>query len=344
METESGKNFASLISDLVTNGAEYQVFQACFLAEIISGQWHPERRTNALEQTGLRFKPYEQYIFPPRDIRAISASLEEKEFRFVVNFMGLYGINSPLPRCYHEMVATQRSIQPEVDIPLQDFLDMFNSRFYWLYYQAWKKYRYFLHLDENPENKITQRLFSFLGVNPLFRQGSVAISPFRLLPLAGILASRNRNKAGLHVLLTSFFPAYKIGIQEFVPQLVKLAQVPKLGGQGEQAAQLGINAVAGSTKLDYTTRICISIGPMDFSEYLEFTPKGHSAALVRELMGLYLNDAIEYDVTLVIRSATIVTIPWNNPRLQLGVSIWLGQPKSEFVSVCFKYEQYTDVD
>lgn len=344
METKSWENITSLISDLVTNSAEYQVFQACFLAEKISGQWHPERRTDILEQTGLHFRPFEQYIFPPRDIHTISASLEEKELRFVLNFMGLYGINSPLPRCYHEVVAMQRNLQPETDIPLQDFLDMFNSRFYWLYYQAWKKYRYFLHLDEKPENKITQRLFSFIGVNPLFRRGNSSISHFRLLPLAGILASRIRNKAGLHILLASFFQAYKIGIQEFVPQLVKLAQVPKLGGKGEQAAQLGINAVAGSTKLDYTTRICISIGPMDFSDYLEFTPKGRSAVLVRELMGLYLNDAIEYDVKLVIRAATIVTIPWNNPRLQLGVSIWLGQPKSEFVSVCFKYEQYTDVD
>ncbi len=343
MEAKSRENFTSLISDLVTNGAEYHVFQACFLAEMISGQWHPERRKDALEQTGLRFRPFEQYIFPPRDIRAISASLEEKEFRFILNFMGLYGINSPLPRCYHEQVAFQRSERPEADIPLQDFLDIFNSRFYWLYYQAWKKYRYYLHLDENPENRITQRLFSFLGVNPLFRPVGSSISPFRLLPLAGIMSSRIRNKAGLQVLLASFFPSYKIGIKEFVPQLVKLAQVPKLGGQREQAAQLGINAVAGSTKLDYMTRICISIGPMDFAEYLEFTPKGRSATLVRELVGLYLNDAIEYDVKLVIRSATIVTIPWDNPRLQLGISIWLDQPKSEFVSVCFKYEQYTDV-
>jgi len=339
MGTEPGTDVDRLIADLAQHGPEYHVFQAVFLAERASRQLHPQRKDYALDQTGLQFRPSEMYVYPPKDIRAFE--FKDGVMTFVLNFMGLYGINSPLPRCYHEQVALQQSSHGAGEVPLQNFFDIFNNRFYWLYYLAWKKYRYYLQLDEEAENRTTERAFAFIGRGPETAKEQVLIPRFNLLQFSGILSNRHRNKAGLSIMLHEFFPRYKIRIQEFVPHWIKLAAVPSLGGKnGNSASRLGVNAVAGNSVLDYTSRICVEIGPMPFVDYLDFVPHAKQALLLRELLDLYLHDGLEYDVKIIIESESIVSVAWNDKRLKLGTSLWLGRPKTETVSVYYKYEQY----
>ncbi|MGH7596593.1 MAG: type VI secretion system baseplate subunit TssG [bacterium] len=339
MGTEFGTNVDRLIADLERHGPEYHVFQAIFLAEHASRKLHPRRHEHEFDQTGLQFRPFEMYVYPPKDIRAFEHN--DGVMTFVLNFMGLYGINSPLPRCYHEQIPLQQSLYGSNEVPLQNFLDIFNNRFYWLYYLAWKKYRYYLHLNEEPENKTTQRVFAFIGRGPEAAQELALVSRFRLLPFSGVLSNRHRSKAGLQILLNEFFGRYRVRIQEFVPHWIKLAEVPPMGSRyGERAAKLGVNAVAGNSVLDYMSRICVEIGPMSFVDYLDFVPHARQALLLRELLDLYLNDGLEYDVKIIIQSESIVSVAWNDKRLKLGTSLWLGKPKTETVSVYYKYAQY----
>ena len=338
MGTELGKHVDRLIADLEKHGPEYHVFQAIFLAErarqLRSGG---QRKNDALDQAGLQFRPCEMYVYPPKDIRAFAH--KDGVMTFVLNFMGLYGINSPLPRCYHEQVALQQSSHGAGEVPLQNFFDIFNNRFYWLYYQAWKKYRYYLQLNEEAENRTTQRVFAFIGRGPETAKEQSQIRRFNLLQFSGILSSRHRNKAGLMIMLHEFFPRYKIRIEEFVPHWIKLAETPSIGGKN--GARLGVNAVAGNSVLDYMSRVCVEIGPMPFVDYLEFVPNAPKAALLKELLHLYLNDGLEFDVKFIVQSESIVTVPWNDRRLRVGSTIWLGKPKAEYVPVYYTYEQYT---
>jgi type VI secretion system protein ImpH len=338
MGTELGKHVDRLIADLEKHGPEYHVFQAIFLAERASRQLHSRRKDDELDQTGLQFRPYEMYVYPPKDIRAFE--FKDGVMTFVLNFMGLYGINSPLPRCYHEQVALQQSVFGAGEVPLQNFFDIFNNRFYWLYYQAWKKYRYYLQLNEETENRTTQRVFAFIGRGPETVKEQLQIRRFNLLQFSGILSNRHRNKAGLMIMLHEFFPRYRIRIEEFVPHWIKLAEVPSIGGKNGGGARLGVNAVAGNSVLDYMSRICIEIGPMPFVDYLEFVPNASKAALLKELLRLYLNDGLEFDVRFIVQSESIVTVPWNDRRLRLGSTIWLGKPEEKMVPVYYAYEQY----
>ena len=131
MGAESGQNSAGVIKELEKNAPRYNVFQAIFIAEKISKKMHPKRDDEKFDQTGLKFRPYEMYVFPPTDIREFYSINDE--MNFVLNFMGLYGVNSPLPRCYHDQVAMQQTVHGAGEVPLQNFLDIFNNRFYWLY-------------------------------------------------------------------------------------------------------------------------------------------------------------------------------------------------------------------
>ena len=340
MATQSRADFARLIEDLRSRAPEYNVFFAFFLAEKISKSLHPERDDEKLDQNGLRFRPHEQYVFPTRDIRSIE--FDGQTLTLVLNFFGLYGIDSPLPRCYHEHVALQQSIHGAGNVPLQNFLDIFNTRLYWLYYQAWKKYRYYLQLSGDLNSKILQRIFAFTGQLGRAPESSDWTSRFKLFQLSGVLSHRVRNKLGLLILLKNHFPRFGFRIQEFVPRRVLLEELPRLGSRpGDRPFQLSRFGILGRSVLDWCGRIRVEIGPLDFDEYLDFTPATENAACLRGLLHLYLHDGLEYDIKFIIRSASIGRIPWNDRRIGLGVSLWLGRPSQETVDVDYPYERFS---
>ena len=272
MAAEPGENISRIIKDLKKNYPAYSIFFALYLAEKLIRQWFPDLKFDKFDQTGVKIRPYEHYTYYPVNIRGFK--YRERQLEFVINLYGLYGPDSPLPRCYHEEISLQKKIH-RTGSPLRDFLDIFNNRFYWLYYQAWKKYRYYLQISDDPENKSLQRIFTFIGLGPDFIEDKPTVNTYKLLQLSGILSSRIRNKQGLLILIREFWPRFKINIKEFIPSLVKVDERPALGSiDTEKAFVLGEFSLIGDKIFDYMSRICIEIGPMDLNDYLHFMPGG----------------------------------------------------------------------
>ena len=97
----------SLLENLAGNGPNYNFYQAVYLANKIIKKTIDESGTDPnLEK--LNFFPNEKYHYPATDINRIEYDKNKGNFTFVLNFLGLYGIDSPLPRCYHEQVFIQR--------------------------------------------------------------------------------------------------------------------------------------------------------------------------------------------------------------------------------------------
>jgi type VI secretion system protein ImpH len=186
-----------------------------------------------------------------------------------------------------------------------------------------------------------QRVFSFMGQLGPGGKSHPLLSRFKLLRLSGLLSHRVRNKTGLSLLLREFFPKVKLRIREFIPHRVKLEEVPKLGSpHGEKAYRLSRYSVLGRSMIDCLGRISLEVGPIEFDEYLAFTPESPQALLLKSLLNLYLPDGLEYDVKFIIRSKSIGLVPWNDHRLKLGLSIWVGKPRAEFVGVSYTYERF----
>ncbi|HEX2961513.1 MAG TPA: type VI secretion system baseplate subunit TssG [Ignavibacteriales bacterium] len=334
MGAENRRNISGLIEDLVKNGPSYNVWQAVWLGENITRRFHPSRKDYLLDQEGLRFRPHEKYEYPPKDIQSIR--YDNEELTFILTFMGLYGVNSPLPRCYHEQVALQQRLLGPGEVPLQNFLDIFNNRFYWLYYQSWKKYRFYLFLGEDPEGKIKGRINSFIGRSLVPKQKESALSDFVLLKFSGIFSQRVRNKAGLNIILAYIFPKLKINVREFIPHWVELSGIPSLGSPENK---LGLNSFIGRSTLIYTSRIRIEFNSISFEDYLDFLPGRLNSKRMIEILKLYLNDGLEFDFEFTIRSQTITSVSWDDDRLKLGSTLWLGSPQPEFVKVTLPYEE-----
>jgi type VI secretion system protein ImpH len=326
-----------ILNDLITNGPTYHVWQAVWLSESLTRESNPDRKDYLLDQKGIRLRPHHNYEYPPRDIKSIS--YVKDEITFILTFLGLYGINSPLPRCYHEQIPIQEKILGEGNIPLQNFLDIFNNRFYWLYYQSWKKYRFYLHINSSNENKISERINAFIGKGIFSHTRTSRISDFSLLKYAGIISQRVRNSEGLRILLSHLFPELTIKIIENVPHWVELADIPALGTED---FILGENSYLGNSTIDYMNRICLEIGPISFEDYLNFLPGTLNEKKLSELLKLYLNDGLEYDIKFKVKADTITSVSWNDDRLKLGSSFWLGKPKQEDINVYLKNEEFTE--
>jgi len=339
MATNIRRNTSGLADDLVKNGASYNVWQAIWIAENITKKEHPNRKDYLLEQTGLKFHPYEKYEYPPSDIKSIS--YDEGVLTFILTFMGLYGINSPLPRCYHDQVDLQQRILGAGDVPLQNFLDIFNNRFYWLYYQSWKKYRFHLYLGSDPGNKIFERINSFSGRGFFTKSKDSLLSDFTLLKFSGLFSQRVRHKAGLHILLMHIFPGYQMKVKEFVPRWVELSDVPKLGSDDNS---LGKSIFIGKYTVDYSSRICIEIGPLSFEQYMEFLPGKENSNRLIELLKLYLNDGLEFDFAFKVKADTLVSVSWDDNRIKLGSTSWLGKPQMDYMKVYLDYEEILQIN
>ncbi|MCI0515804.1 type VI secretion system baseplate subunit TssG [candidate division KSB1 bacterium] len=337
MAAGSGENISRIVEDLTLNYPAYHMFYALYLAEKLIREWYPNLEIEKFDQTGIKIRPYEHHSFYPVSIRGFSYA--DQQLNFVINLYGLYGPDSPLPRCYHEEVSLQKKMHRDGS-PLRDFFDIFNNRFYWLYYQAWKKYRYYLQLTDDPNNKSLQRILTFIGLGPDFVKEKPTVNVYRLMQLSGILSSRIRNKQGLLILLREFWRQFNFQIKEFVPGMVLVAERPVLSSKsGDRALKLGGFSLVGERICDYMSRICLEIGPMNFSDYLEFLPDGASIKLLNELLQLYLNDKLEFDIKCIIRAETIKPMRLSDKQVRLGQSIWLGTPKTDDVEVELKYEQ-----
>ncbi len=221
-------------------------------------------------------------------------------------------------------------------MPLQNFLDIFNNRFYWLYYQSWKKYRFYLFLNNEKNNKIAERINSFTGRGLFARKNENIIHDLALLKFSGVLAQRVRNKSGLKILLSYLFPDYNMKIREYVPRWIELSETPPLG---DNENKLGINSYIGEYTIDYMSRICIEIGPVTFEQYLNFLPGTIQSNRLIELLKLYLNDGLEFDLEFKIKSDTIVLISWDDERLKLGSTLWVGKPDLQEMKVYLHYEE-----
>ena len=123
MGTSIRENSTSVIEDLIKNGPSYNVWQSVRIAESYVKKILGKEDNIGLEQNGINFQPYERYEYPHSDIKQVI--FENNKFTFILTFLGLYGINSPLPRCYHEQVDFQQRILGPGKVPLQNFLDIF---------------------------------------------------------------------------------------------------------------------------------------------------------------------------------------------------------------------------
>jgi type VI secretion system protein ImpH len=320
----------SVFDRLFREGYQFDFFQVVRLLEIFFANIPKERERDETVESRIRIRPHSGLAFPATDVRNVELlDGKPQRARVTATFMGLYGIDSPLPVYFYKEIATET----DPTKPLRDFLDVFNHRVYALFYRAWKKYRPALHYTGDDAH--SQRALCLTG---LATPKAFDNPPLRLAAFAGRLSCRVRNAEGLKKLIEDFFPTLQVTIRENEPRWWPIPERPRMG-RGSASLKLGANATIGEKIFDVSGKFRIVLAPLTLVEYMDFLPGGGYAAMIQYLVRLYAPDYLDFDVALRLKTSEIPRLRMGMKGTQLGLTTWSGRPRGELTSRVVVYEE-----
>ena len=308
-----------VIERLSNDGVLFNFFQALSLLE---EKFKKEGTKDPLEAGTVRCIPDTSLAFPASDIKRI----REKKGRveLVLSFMGLIGVSSPLPIYFSEYVSRYE----ENALPLIDFLNMFNNRFYVLFYRSWKKYRFVRAISGGKADPFVRRVALLSGFDPDLLDIK---SNFKLLAYCGLFATKCRGKSALITMLSDFYGGLPVAIKEYSPRWVAINNPPKIGVD----SRLGVSSVLGTTKWDIAGKFRVSVGPLPRETFETFLPGSDNIKKMKDLVGCFLSSPLDFDIEVRLQSCELVPVILGKDNTRLGEtsSLGLSSNKSDIQSI-----------
>ncbi len=236
-------------------------------------------------------------------------------------------MSSPLPGFYTEELLDDEWEEREA---ARGFFDVIHNHMYPLLFKAWLKYRFSHNAIEEEGEKYWEIIYSLLGLNQDFRANKPLTSC--LLKYAGIISQQPKTMLGLKTILNDYFDDTQIEIQPCVSRKVNIVthQRCKLG---KSNYHLGEDLVLGQEVEDRSGKFVIEIGPVDTHMLNRITTDASMLNDIREIVGLFLNRPLDYEIILIIRPGTEQSIQLgNNESARLAQNTWLvdGSNTEEF--------------
>lgn len=313
MGTTRRRKLPDLIEDIFANAPHYEFFQVIRLLE---GGWYGHGEIGHGLDKWLRMRSAPEISFPGADVRRCELN-DNGKADLQLNFMGLYGVDAPVPHYFTELIARD----DESSEAMRAFLDLFSHRLYALFYQAWKKYRPYVALD-TPDNAYLDYVQALSG-HTLNDHDTVELG------FCGAMGTRVRNAATLSGMLTEYMGNTPSHVEQFVPRWVKIQSESFLGGEGEQGLCLGDNTIVGDEVLDISGKIDIRIGPMEASLAKRLLPGKPDALALGNFISRYLDPTLSFDLVLIIKPSSILGMQLGADDTLLGWSTWIGYQMSE---------------
>ncbi len=360
----------SVLKRLYAEPYEFDFFQACRLLGRIQGGLHRERLG---PPEPARFRGRLSLAFPASAIHDLQPPAKPLAPPVMtVTFLGLYGTTGVLPRHYtHRLLEIDQFTRRDAGRPLRDWLDLFNHRWVWQFYRSWEKYRFWLAYERGEPTRddpdpFTRALLAVCGLatGGLRNRVRVTLPPppsgepealavvhdLGLLRFAGLFGQRRRNAWGLDVLLGEYFEV-PVEVQPFRGQWLPLdpGSKTRLGGTN---CGLGQAAVAGERVWDVQGKFRLRVGPLTYTQFLEYLPDRRPVAgrkaffLLSQVAKLYAGPEFDLDVQLVLKAAEVPACKLTadettGPRL--GWNCWLlsGAAKQDAEEAVFEGQPLT---
>jgi len=266
---------------------------------------------DTLNSGAFQFSPSLSFTFPPNDIDSISVD-DDGAIRFVLSFMGMLGVSSPLPHYFSEYCIRYK----EESRPLSDFLNIFNHRIYVLFYRAWKKYRVANMAAPGDSSGLIDKIALLAGVHDTTQPQHA-----RLLAYTGLLSQSCRSAEGLKVLLSDYFNAIPVAITEFVDRWAEIRDLKKIG----EDSVLGVTTMIGTHVRDVAGKFRIVLGPLDKETFETFLPDSPNIALAKEITRQYCADPLEFDIEVKLEPAVLSPIVLGSNNAPLGITSSCGK-------------------
>jgi len=311
--TTSRRKLPDLIEDVFDNPTKYEFVQVIRLLE---SAWYGHGEIGRGLDKWLHMRPAAEISFPAADIRRCAFD-DNGHVDLQLNFMGLYGVDAPVPSYFTDLIARD----DDSSHCMRNFLDIFSHRLYALFYLAWKKYRPYVNLDSEHSSYIEYVIA--LSGQTLHGRDDVELG------FGGALGSRVRNATTLSGMLSEFLGNIPAKVREFVPRWVRIDSEACVGGEGRFAMELGDNTILGNEVLDISGKIEIRIGPLEATEIKKFLPGRPEALALGNLIRRYLDPTVDFDLLLIIKPSSILGMQLGSDDVLLGWTTWIGYQVSE---------------
>lgn len=312
MGTAPRRKLANLIKTVVDDGSRFEFFQALRLFENL---WRDRGMVGRGLDRWVRLRPAPEISFPASDIRRVSYR-DDGAVEIEANFMGLYGVDAPVPLYLVDMVA----LGDEPAHRLRAFMDIFNHRLYALFYLAWKKYRAVVQLEQS--NSVFRTYVGYIS-------GMTGDDSFIDLRYAGAIAMHGCSAATIAATVSNLLGGVAVEISQFEARWIPLAEPFALSAPHGKGAALGESTVLGDEVLDLSSKIAVEVGPVAPTFAMEMLPGTRMGKAIAALLGRMLGPTGAFDIRIKIDTGTRGLLALGSDSIVLGWSAWIGENSTE---------------
>ncbi len=317
MEREPQSAPARLIAQLGDQLPYINFYRFCQLLERCQPDKPVTGSTWQVRHEPVRFRPHSGMGFPASEIKGV----EQPEYPHLpptvrITFMGLYGVESPLPTHYIDDITQRR----EGYEATADFLDIFNHRLIAQYYRIWRKYSYPATFEDGGRDNTSQYLLGLAGLGIDGCANSIAAPASRFLALLPVMLLPGRTAEGMASLVRLLAPNSQAKIWHHDKRRVPLRKALTMSVQ--QPVTLTYRPVMGNYATDVNSQVLMRLTTTDPAEVQGWLPGGELHTDLIALLHVYLGSRLDVRLQLcvdrsLLPDATLSSVP-KTGAVQLG--------------------------
>lgn len=276
----------------------------------------------------VRFRPHPGMGFPVSELKAIEYDDDAPDAPPTVRttFLGLYGVDSPLPTSYLDDITQRR----EGHEALERFLDIFNHRILTQFYRIWRKHAYPASFEAGGKDATSQCLLGLIGLGITGTDKHVATPVSRFLALLGVMRRQARTAEGIEALVRLLAPQTHVGVTPHCLRPVTLNQ--PMGFYGEGGFLLDGCTVLGEEATDANSQLLIALYTEDAQEAQAWLPEGQLYHDFQVLLRVYLGWRYKARITLTVPTPLLPEPVLGREDFLLGLTGVLGTDDKNLAS------------
>lgn len=273
----------------------------------------------------VRFAPHPGMGFPASELKAVEYDEDDDSRPPLIRttFMGMYGVDSPLPMAYLDDIAQRR----EGHDALQGFLDIFSHRILTQFYRIWRKYSYPATFEPGGTDSISQSLLGLVGLGIPGTADHIATPVSRFLALLGVLQQPGKTQEGMQALVTLLAPDTTVKVSPYCLRPVEMGQ--PLGFYGDDDFLLDGNTPLGDEAMDAGSQLLVALTTDNEQEVQGWKPDGLLYQDFLVMLRVWLGWRFKAKITLTTRTRLLAVPPLGEGPFWLGMNGVLGADEGE---------------
>jgi type VI secretion system protein ImpH len=317
MATPERRTTPSIESTFLNQAFEFDFHQAVNILETMKPGCVPLGEGDDPRHEAFRMQSEILLSPPSSDIQSLEMTGTQPLLR--INFLGLAGIQGPLPMPFTEQLLDRLRHK---DTAPADYLNIFNHRLASLWHRMRKKVVLGVAQIEPEKTPAGKAFLDFLGLESKYLRGLLSVSDRILMSYAGLFWQRPRSIIGLERILGHQFDI-PVAITQFYGKWRRAPEkdLTKIGMSGRFQV-LGKSAVLGARSWEQSSGIVLTTQPLPYEVYREFLETGPRYKVVRDLTYFYMGAGTGLTLKIFINPEHIPPTRLNRLH-QLGKTAWL---------------------